>query len=440
MLDNEVDSARTHSRESVLHRAFAPIGRWLILQGWVQTGLRYIPPLLSWRRRLYSPRLGSWGPVVVSVPASLLSQPGIPRDDGEETMAFQTAPLRNLIASFPHLTEALFQNNWDVFLALGPRFNRAITRAKRSATLLPAAQPSRLDNASLTRSVKARAAELGISAIGIAKYDHRFTFAPSQAERGWACDRIIVCLLETNYDAIQSVPSARAEKAAISASQVLMDLGAELASHLNELGFHAAPIHNAGFGVHINYAVEAGLGQLGMNGQLLTPIAGSRVRMSVIQTDAPLDLDRPIDYGIPKICDACKVCVRRCPPGAIPSRRQMYRGIEKAKIKLTRCWPTTVQAHGCAICTKVCPVQRFGLAPVLNEYRKSGRILGKDTDDLEGYQWIDGRHYSVGERPKVNKVWFDQPMFATLTDDAASPARYAKEQAEGADSNFLLSM
>jgi len=142
----------------------------------------------------------------------------------------------------------------------------------------------------------------------------------------------------------------------------------------------------------------------------------------MIQTNAPLDFDKPADYGIPKICDACKICVRRCPPGAISSRRQMYRGVEKAKIKLTRCWPTTVQAHGCAICTKVCPVQKYGLTPVIDEYKKSGRILGKDTDHLEGYDWIDGRRYSVGQRPKLDDAWFARPEFSGVTDDAAHRA------------------
>ena len=45
-----------------------------------------------------------------------------------------------------------------------------------------------------------------------------------------------------------------------------------------------------------------------------------------------------------------------------------------------------------------CPVQKFGLAPVLEEYIASGEILGKGTEALEGYKMF-GKHWSVGERP-----------------------------------------
>ena len=69
-----------------------------------------------------------------------------------------------------------------------------------------------------------------------------------------------------------------------------------------------------------------GLGQLGLNGQLLTPFVGSRCRLLLITTDAPLDFDAPVDFGIPAICDSCRVCVVRCPAGAIPARRETGAG------------------------------------------------------------------------------------------------------------------
>ena len=49
---------------------------------------------------------------------------------------------------------------------------------------------------------------------------------------------------------------------------------------------------------------------------------------------------------------------------------------------------------------KVCPVQRYGLAAVTKHFVESGgAILGKGTDELEGYDWIDGRHYGPGASP-----------------------------------------
>jgi hypothetical protein len=58
---------------------------------------------------------------------------------------------------------------------------------------------------------------------------------------------------------------------------------------------------------------------------------------------------------------------------------------------------------------KVCPVQRYGLDAVLAEYERSGRILGRGTDELEGYEWIDGRRYAPGERPVLRPEFFEPP-------------------------------
>jgi ferredoxin len=172
-----------------------------------------------------------------------------------------------------------------------------------------------------------------------------------------------------------------------------------------------------------HYAVQAGLGQMGFNGQLLTPQAGSRCRLCLITTDAPLTRDQPRDLGIPRLCEECRICVRRCPSGAIPARRAEFRGVEKNKLNLARCFPVVAQATGCSVCMKVCPVQRYGLAAVLSEYKQSGRILGKDTDELEGYRWpLDGRHYGPGTRPALAASFFDVPGFGALADDGQGAA------------------
>jgi epoxyqueuosine reductase len=158
----------------------------------------------------------------------------------------------------------------------------------------------------------------------------------------------------------------------------------------------------------LKHAVAAGLGQMGLNGQILTPWAGSRCRINAITTNAPFEFDAPIDYGINKLCDACQV--RRCPSGAIPRRRVPYRGVEKSKLNTARCYPVVAQTNGCAICMKVCPVQRFGLEAMLAEFAATGRVLGKDTDELEGY-WFQGTYYRPGERPQLSEEWFHPKGF-----------------------------
>jgi ferredoxin len=274
----------------------------------------------------------------------------------------------------------------------------------------PRAEANAVDARQLTSAVKSRAGELGLSACGVAPYDPKYTFA--QFEGAEAGDTVVVVALEQNYEATQTIPSVRGDKAALLAYADVMKLSSRLAEFLHDSGYRAHVHDFQGQAVVLHYAVEAGLGQMGLNGQLLTPAAGSRCRLTMITTNAPLLVDKPQDYGIHGICDRCQACVQRCPSGAIPAKRAMYRGVEKAKLNTGRCFPVVAQVHACAICMKVCPIQRYGLARVLDRYRDDGTILGKDTDELEGYEWpLDGKHYGPGEKPRLEPSFFNPPGF-----------------------------
>ncbi len=63
-------------------------------------------------------------------------------------------------------------------------------------------------------------------------------------------------------------------------------------------------------------AVEAGLGTLGLNLQLLTPEFGPRVMLSAILTSAPVDSDSPVEVAL---CHgpSCGRCLSACPGDVI---------------------------------------------------------------------------------------------------------------------------
>ena len=55
------------------------------------------------------------------------------------------------------------------------------------------------------------------------------------------------------------------------------------------------------------------------------------------------------------------------------------------------------------MCMRVCPVQKYGLDAVKEHHAATGQILGKGTDELEGYHWpLDDRHYGPGEKPRID--------------------------------------
>ncbi len=220
----------------------------------------------------------------------------------------------------------------------------------------------------------------------------------------------MIAVLEQNYESTQAIPRAGLPAAFDSEAESL-ELTVRLVRFLQARGYRARA-HGKMDAQTIPFAIAAGLGQLGLNRQLLTPAAGSRCRLTMLTTDAPLAMGDAVDYGLHGICDRCQVCVHRCPVGAIPKRRKMHRGVEKIKINQKRCFATVAQADGCAVCMKVCPVQRYGLAAVLSEFAHSGRILGRGSDQLEGYDWpLDGRHYGPGERPRLPIAFHDPPGF-----------------------------
>jgi epoxyqueuosine reductase len=370
--------------------------------------LKQIPSLPRPLRRLGPAPI--WEAADPDTPEELRGVAGIRRDREAERRAFAERPLHQYFAVFPENVPGAIRHAWNFMLPASPRLGRAIermsalggARARAGAPLASSAAPTR-SPAELTRSVRAEAARLGLSAVGFAAYDPKYTFA----EYAGTHDRgsVVVCAYEQDWAATQTAPGARAERAAFAAYAGLTERAVSLAEFLERQGCRANAHSFAGETMAINYAVEAGLGQLGMNGQLLTPQAGSRVRISVITTDARLIHDEPVDFGIEAICDACQICVRRCPVGAIPNGRREHRGVTKPKIKTERCFPLVAKSEGCAVCMKVCPIQRYGLDAVKRHYLESGGgILGKDTPELEGFTWPeDGRWYGPGEKLEVEQ-------------------------------------
>ena len=201
-----------------------------------------------------------------------------------------------------------------------------------------------------------------------------------------------------------------AEYAHYGTYEIMGELALALADYIRALGYRAQ-IHspNDNSAAYIPMFVEAGLGQLGANGQLLSPHFGSRARLMMITTDAPVIHDKPIDYGIQTFCQKCQVCVNRCPGRALVRDKVWWRGVEKNKLIYDRCRPVMARYDGCGVCIKVCPVQRYGMKPVMEHYVATGDVLGKGTDNLEGYTFMEKGYFGSGELPQFDHDFFDLP-------------------------------
>jgi len=260
----------------------------------------------------------------------------------------------------------------------------------------------------MTAEIRLKARELGFGEVGFTKFDKRFTFT---SKKKWVKYPNAICVaLEQNYVQTQSLPSMDAEYAHFGTYEMEGAFLLDLADYIRSLGYHAQ-IHspNDNSAPYIPMFVAAGLGQLGANGQLLSPHFGSRARLAMITTDAPVTYDQPIDYGIHQFCQVCQVCVNRCPGRAIVRDKVVWRGVEKNKLIYERCRPVMARYDGCAVCMKTCPVQRFGMQAVMEHYVETGEVLGKGTDILEGYTFEDKGYFGPGELPMFDRGFFEIP-------------------------------
>ncbi|MBN2281305.1 MAG: tRNA epoxyqueuosine(34) reductase QueG [Candidatus Marinimicrobia bacterium] len=111
------------------------------------------------------------------------------------------------------------------------------------------------------------------------------------------------------------------------------------------------------------YAIEAGLGWMGKNSQIIVPGIGSYVFLGIIIINQEFE-----EYGAPikERCGDCRRCMEACPTGAIvrdktlDSRRCIsYISIEKKgdfseqETKWLKNW-----LYGCDICLEICPWNR----------------------------------------------------------------------------------
>ncbi|MDT8322829.1 MAG: 4Fe-4S dicluster domain-containing protein [Bacteroidota bacterium] len=105
-------------------------------------------------------------------------------------------------------------------------------------------------------------------------------------------------------------------------------------------------------------ARDAGLGDIGRMGLLMTPRLGPRVRIAVVTTDAPLAPDIPShDESMLDFCLRCNKCADNCPAQAIPTGERIDDdGLARWQIDSDACFLFWNQVGtDCGRCIAVCP-------------------------------------------------------------------------------------
>lgn len=246
--------------------------------------------------------------------------------------------------------------------------------------LIPVAE-SRIEAEAGQASAEAIAFALANEAddAGIAAMDPLYVFEGFRIQEPW----VIVLALAHDPERLSQVPSDDSNGVGVT------DIGHQyargtrasyhLANWIRARGYSANPFPGpmADALLLIPPAVEAGLGELGKHGSIISPKFGSGVRLAAVVTDMPLVATRRDPFGGSDFCESCQVCTRACPPGAISEMKQMVRGVERWYVDFDKCIPYFAEASSCGICIADCPWTRPQVRPKL--LQTMAKRLGRGT-------------------------------------------------------------
>ena len=142
------------------------------------------------------------------------------------------------------------------------------------------------------------------------------------------------------------------------------EIAGVMAEMLRQFGFSSRSQTNVDSDVlQLPLMLWAGLGELSRIGELvLNPFVGPRLKTVVLTTDMPLEVDKPIDFGLQYFCNNCWKCARECPCDAISwGDKVMFNGYEMWKPDAERCARyrlTNARGSACGRCMKTCPLNK----------------------------------------------------------------------------------
>ena len=223
----------------------------------------------------------------------------------------------------------------------------------------------RLDRDEISRFIKQWSLQLGAVSSGIAELKDYHLY--SHIGRGdrygepvtLAHDFAIVITVEMDKSSVDSAPYG---PELMETAQQYLNSGAiavQIAEFIRYLGCSARAHIDGSYRVICPLvARDAGLGEIGRMGLLMTPELGPRVRLAVVTTDMPLVADgRKRDLSMIDFCEKCLKCADVCPSNSIPTGgREMIDGALRWKINAESCftyWCTI--GTDCGLCMRSCP-------------------------------------------------------------------------------------
>jgi reductive dehalogenase len=169
----------------------------------------------------------------------------------------------------------------------------------------------------MSRLIKKVAMFFGAELVRITKVDQRWVYKDIEIPHKYAIMVVVSHVRSLNNTA----PSHYSWLSAVDTYSRLKFITTQLADFICALGYGAAYRETLGWNPEmlvVPTAIDAGVGEFARNGRVLSPEFGINMRMKPVTTDLPLEVDKPISFGVHEFCMGCENCATYCPANAIP--------------------------------------------------------------------------------------------------------------------------
>ncbi len=226
-----------------------------------------------------------------------------------------------------------------------------------------------------TKRIKHAAKMFGAGMVGICKVDERWIYSHNYNRKTQEAKPFdipknlkyaIMLIIPMDYELSKTYPTALSGASTGLGYGVGLHCANTLAQFITNLGYQAIASLND-TSLSIPMAIEAGLGEYGRHGLLITPEFGPNIRIAKVFTDIPLTVDQPVEFGVKQFCNTCQKCADGCPVKAIPKGEPQAeppnfsssKGIKKWTVNAEKCFKFWVGMNtDCAICIRVCPYNK----------------------------------------------------------------------------------
>ncbi len=229
----------------------------------------------------------------------------------------------------------------------------------------PAAEQVESDAREITEFIERWALKLGAVSVGVTELRdyHLYTTVGRGPQWGEPVRRehdfAIALTVEMDKEMIACAPQGPTVMESAQQYVVAGVIAVQIADFIRRLGYTARAHIDGHYRVVCPLvARDAGLGEIGRMGLLMTPKLGPRVRIGVVTTTLPLVPDvRRRDPTMIDFCTHCRKCADACPSNAIShDGRAEIDGVRRWQIDQEACFTYWCSVGtDCARCVAVCP-------------------------------------------------------------------------------------